>query len=327
MGGGSLMNIVELKKNILSLNLPEHLLVFVCEDNYFLANHYIDYYCTNTGTVKNYIDNIQDAMTSNNSLFSDFEPTLNILKVDTFDCAESILKDLQNTIIICKKSKVITTSETEDYFISIPKLTDWQITDYIEAECPGINTKIGERAEANRTMLAYFQKHTNNDIYKIKTELDKVKLFEESLQPQVLEQLLLNIESDIYDVGDVDLFLSNELENASSGDKTARNNIATYLVRHNSQYYDPIAVTNLLLGHFKKLMYVSAESGIQDITQYMSAGQARYLGRVRQKYTSDELRAIIKFLTNIDLRLKSSKLELSKERFIDYLVCRLARFK
>ena len=323
------MTIVELKKNILNLSLPKHLLIFVCKDNYFIAKQYIDYYCRGTGIYKNYINNIQEVITLNqtSSVFTDMDQTLNILEIDTFDCVEAILHDLNNTIVLCKKTKINKTAESEQYFVEIPELQSWQISDYIEAECPGLSTKLGDRAELNKKMIDYLQSNTHNDIYKIKTEIDKIKLFEESLQSSVLEQLLLNIESDIYDVGDIDLFLSNEIENASYGDQKARNNILTYLIRNKSQNYDPIAVTNLLLGHFKKLVYTSPESGIQDISQYMSVNQAKYLSRVRSNYTSDELRAIIKFLTTIDLRLKSSKIELHKDRFIDYLICKLAKFK
>lgn len=323
------MTIVELKKNILNLSLPKHLLIFVCKDNYFIAKQYIDYYCRGTGIYKNYINNIQEVITLNqtNSVFTDMDQTLNILEIDTFDCVESLLHDLNNTIVLCKKTKINKTVESEQYFVEIPELQSWQISDYIEAECPGLNTKLGDRAELNKKMIDYLQSNTHNDIYKIKTEIDKIKLFEESLQSSVLEQLLLNIESDIYDVGDIDIFLSNEIENASYGNQKARNNILTYLIRNKSQNYDPIAVTNLLLGHFKKLVYTSPESGIQDISQYMSVNQAKYLSRVRSNYTSDELRTIIKFLTTIDLRLKSSKIELYKDRFIDYLICKLAKFK
>lgn len=323
------MNIVELKKSILNLTLPEHLLVFICKENYFLANQYLDYYCNRLGITKNYINSIQEA-TSNNSMkyiFGDAEISLNILEIDTFDCVESLLETLNNTIVLCKKNKVNVSSESEKYFIEIPELQDWQIADFIEAECPGLNTKLGDKAELNKQMISYLQKHTNNNIYKIKSEIDKIKLFEESLQSQALEQLLLDINSDIYTVGDIDIFLSNEIENTSSGNKDARNNIATFLIRNKSHDYDPIAITNLLLGHFKKLVYVSAESGIQDITQYMSAGQAKYLRGVRTRYSSDELRAILKFLTTIDLRLKSSKIEMQKDRFVDYLICKLAKFK
>lgn len=323
------MNIVELKKSILNLTLPEHLLVFICKENYFLANQYLDYYCNGLGITKNYINNIQEA-TSNNSMnyiFGDDEMSLNILEIDTFDCVESLLETLNNTIVLCKKTKVNVSSESEKYFIEIPELQDWQIADFIETECPGLNTKLGDKSELNKQMISYLQKNTNNNIYKIKSEIDKIKLFEESLQSQALEQLLLDINSDIYTVGDIDIFLSNEIENASSGNKDARNNIATFLIRNKSHDYDPIAITNLLLGHFKKLVYVSAESGIQDITQYMSAGQAKYLRGVRTRYSSDELRAILKFLTTIDLRLKSSKIEMQKDRFVDYLICKLAKFK
>jgi len=323
------MTIVELKKNILNLSLPKHLLILVCKDNYFIAKQYIDYYCRGTGISKNYINNIQEVITLNQttSIFNNNDQILNILETDTFDCVESLLHDLNNTIILCKKTKINKTEESDQYFVEIPELQPWQISDYIEAECPGLNTKLGDRADLNKKMIEYLQANTHNDIYKIKSEIDKIKLFEESLQSTVLEQLLLNVESDIYDVGDIDLFLSNEIENASYGDQKARNNILTYLIRNKSQNYDPIAVTNLLLGHFKKLIYTSPESGIQDISQYMSVNQARYLSRVRTNYTSDELRTIIKFLTMIDLRLKSSKIELQKDRFIDYLVCKLAKFK
>lgn len=323
------MTIVELKKNILNLSLPKHLLILVCKDNYFIAKQYIDYYCRGTGISKNYINNIQEVITLNQttSIFNNNDQILNILETDTFDCVESLLHDLNNTIILCKKTKINKTEESDQYFVEIPELQPWQISDYIEAECPGLNTKLGDRADLNKKMIEYLQANTHNDIYKIKSEIDKIKLFEESLQSTVLEQLLLNVESDIYDVGDIDLFLSNEIENASYGDQKARNNILTYLIRNKSQNYDPIAVTNLLLGHFKKLIYTSPESGIQDISQYMSVNQAKYLSRVRTNYTSDELRTIIKFLTMIDLRLKSSKIELQKDRFIDYLVCKLAKFK
>ena len=183
-------------------------------------------------------------------------------------------------------------------------------------------------------LLEYFYNCACGDIYKICSELEKIKLFAEEEQINILKQLLFCDGSDLYNT---DIFKITEamLKLADDPQKNkpvlveflakGRFVFSPKIKDDDSLRSDPIAVSNILLKNFRNLVLVSPNSGLNTDAEFEAVGisskQKVMLKRYYPKYTSDFLRDKIKFLSNVDLDLKSSKLDLTKDRLFDYILC------
>ena len=96
------MTLMELKKCIETQVVPEDFIIFLCSENSFIADQYIDAICEiNNLTITN-IHSLQ-AQTSALSLVLDQNDELNVLKVDNFDELLIDYSSLTNTVVICNK--------------------------------------------------------------------------------------------------------------------------------------------------------------------------------------------------------------------------------
>lgn len=326
------MEITQFKKQLKTGFIPDDFIIFECEDNYFVANQYVNKICELRQLNKKYITSIFEAQNSMTQLFeADDSPiTLYVLETDTFDEYSESYTSFKNTVVICKKIKTRGSTDIADFTTKIPALSFENIIAYMKAICPGL--AIGN----NEDLLLNFYNSTNGDIYKIDSELSKIKLFESDDQAQVLSKLLYSPESDLYALKIFEL--TNAILNLSKASKNDLTVILEFLIKGKSCFSsklagdtqekaDPIAIANILLKNVRDLLLVSPTSGIYSAAEFESFGiSAAKKSKLQKTYrfSSDFLRDKIKFLANVDLRLKSSKLELSKERLFDYILCNMA---
>ena len=152
------MKLEELKNSIIKKNAPDSLLVFVTSGNNFLAEQYLEGIAKSKELDINKINSLKD-LESASALVFDYGSMLNVLRVEVFDeFAE--YKDLKNVVVICNKLDKKIEKVVADYVITMPKLTDWQVVDYILTLCPGLD-------EDEAKML---YKITYGDIYRIDNE-------------------------------------------------------------------------------------------------------------------------------------------------------------
>lgn len=287
------MNIKDLKLAIQNHTLNDNLLIFKnLSNNNWLINQYIN----EIAKIKNkqlfYLNSIDEY----SSIVNDY---LYILEMKELNNQEySIYKDnYKNLIILCNKIE-----NEKDIFnlIVFPKLELWQIKDYLQIKISGLNN----------TDLDYIFNLTKDDIYLLDNEIKKLNIFKPVDQSLVFS--LLKKEN-------------NYKENALLFDLTNSiikkdiNGISKYLT--NNSNIDPIALNSILIKQFKNIIKVQMKSKSTTYEQLnMEYKQFKAIEYNCNKYTNKQLVDIYDFLTDIDYKLKSGKLELNSLDLFNYIL-------
>ena len=294
------MTLMDLKKSIEAQNIPDDFIVFLCSENSFIADQYIDAICEINNLVKTRINTLQD-QASALSLVLESTDELKVMKVDTFEEALIDYSDLKNTVVVCNKIDKKVKPLVEDYIIEIAKLADWQIKSYIKLICPVLNDD----------ELDWLYQATNGDIYKMINEVDKIKLFPMPEQRSVLDAIRFSPDSDLYSVSIFDL-----------ADAIIRNNKPFVLefLRHKNINFDLMQIVGATLQKVKNIILVTQNSGK---TASEIGINDKYMYRLRKDWNGfpeSRLKALLEFLSSIDLKLKTGSLDMSKEAQIDYFI-------
>ncbi len=300
------MKLEELKNSIIKKNTPDNFLVFVTYGNNFLADQYINGIAESKKLEINRIHSLQDLNSSAAFIF-DYSSMLNVLRVETFDeFAE--YKNLKNTIVVCDKVDKKIEKLVADFIILMPKLTDWQIIDYILTLCPGLS-------EDEAKML---YKITYGDIYRIDNEASKIAMFPRFQQKDIFMQIYYQQGSDLFAIGDYDLI------NAITANNKAF--VKDLLLHRGSVILEPLSINNQALNKFKKILFVNQNSGLKSFESVgIGAAEASGIRRYYNSISLDKLATVIKFLSATDLKLKSGKLDMTKDQLVDYILCNIMR--
>ena len=291
---------MDLKKSIEAQNIPDDFIIFLCSENSFIADQYVDAICEINNLVKTRINTLQD-QASALSLVLESTDELKVMKVDTFEEALIDYSDLKNTVVICNKIDKKVKPLVEDYIIEIAKLADWQTKSYIKLICPVLNDD----------ELDWLYQATEGNIYKMINEVDKIKLFPVPEQRSVLDAIRFSPDSDLYSVSIFDL-----------ADAIIRNNKPFVLdfLRHKNINFDLMQIVGATLQKVKNIILVTqnsgktaSEIGINDKCMYR-------LRKDWNGFPESRLKALLEFLSSIDLKLKTGSLDISKEAQIDYLI-------
>lgn len=299
------MTLMELKEHITNNRVPTDFMIFVNKDNTFLASQYIKELSRLAEGGVNKISSIYEPQQSSLFLLTAPDGVLNILTVDTFDERAEDYSQFENTIVVCEQVDKTIAKCVEDYIIKFPKLEEWQIFDYAKTLCPHVDDED----------LLWLVKATDNDIERVSNELAKVTLFNKEEQKAVFAALRFEAQTDLYKV---DLFA---IVNAVvEGDMQ----VLFDFIKHNGyESLEPVVLANRALTSLKNIILVSQNPTLTAEECGVSAGQYKFL---KYKYRSLNINAVrqkIKFLSNFDLMLKTSQLELSKRDMLNYLISNL----
>lgn len=299
------MTLIELKKYIVNNTVPADFMIFVAKDCPFLAMQYVQAVGKLAeGGIKK-ISSIYEPSQSSLALLTNTENIVNVLKVDTFDERAEDYEQFENTIVICDQVDKSIAKSVEPYVIKFPKLEEWQILDYAKTLCKYVD----------EDDLSWLIKATDNNIERVINELEKVALFSKEDQKAVFASIRFDPQTDLYKN---DLFaIVNALV---EGDFS----VLYEFIRHNGyEEIEPVVLANRTMTSLKNIILVAQNQGLSAEDCGISAGQFRFL---KYKYHSLNLEAIkqkIKFLTNFDLALKTSRLELNKRDMTNYLISNL----
>lgn len=299
------MTLVELKNYITSGIVPHDFLILVDKDNKFLARQYVNAIGDLvTGSI-NKISSIYEPFQSSLALLTVPEDCINVLITDTFDERAEDYSQFENTLVVCEQIDKTIIHATEEYTIKLPKLEEWQILDYAKTLCPAVEEED----------LLWLIRATDASIERVINELDKVKLFNKNDQKQVFSAIRFDPNTDLNNAA----FLN--VSNAIAyGDMSA---LFTLMRSANFYELDAVGLASNVLTSLKNIIIISQnpmmnakECGVSD----------KQWGYIRRNYNNLNIEAVkqkIKFLTNFDLALKSSKLEMTKEAMMNYLVANL----
>ena len=299
------MTLIELKNFITSGIMPSEFLILVNKDNQFLARQYVEALGSLAPGGINRITSIYEPFQSSLALLTVPEGCINVLTVDTFEERAEDYSQFENTVVICEQVDKGINKAVEEYIIKLPKLEEWQICDYAKTLCPSIED----------SDLTWLTQAANGSVERVINELDKVRLFDKNEQREIFSAIRFDPQTDLYKA---DLFT---IVNALIDGDLAT--LYDFLKRKNYDLFEPIVLSNRALTGLKNIILVTQNPQLTAEDCGVTPAQYRML---KYKYKSLNINAVrhkIKFLTNIDLALKSAQLELSKEALLNYLVANM----
>lgn len=299
------MTLVELKQNINTKILPHDFMIFVCKDADFLIRQYIQALGKLAPNGIRYITSIYEPLQSSSFLLTS-EGYLNVLIVDTFDERSENYIQFQDTIVLCNKIDKTIAEDVKDFTIVFPKLEGWQIADYIKTTC--------ECLDADE--ITWLQTITNNNIERIENELSKVTLFEKHQQKDIFNAIRFDPYSDLYQINFFNI--TNALVD---GNRMA---LHEFLSHKDYETIDPVGLANTVMNSIKNIILVTQNPFLSAADIGIST--ANY-NRIRYNYGTLDIqaaRAKLTFLVQFDLDLKTSKLDMSKQDLLNYLISHLA---
>lgn len=296
------MTLMDLKKFITDKIVPSDFMIFVSKDCPFLAYQYVKAIGDLSISGINKINSIYEPQQSSIMLLTNTESALNVLYTDTFDERSEDYGQFENTIVVCEQVSKDIAKNVEKYIIKFPKLEEWQICDYAKTLCPNVD----------ETELLWLVHASDNSIERVCNELDKVSLFGKSEQKEILAAIRFDPQTDLYKA---DLFtIVNALVD---GDLLV---LFDFIKHEGHEMHEPVVLVNRALTSLKNIILVSQNANLKAEDCGISAGQFKF---IKYKYRSLNVEAVkqkLKFLTNFDLMLKTSQLELNKRDLMSYIV-------
>lgn len=299
------MTLIDLKNFINNKIVPSDLMIFISKDCPFLASQYVKTLGELSVGGINKINSIYEPIQSSLMLLAAPAGVIHVLNVDIFDERSEDYSQFENTIVVCEQVDKNIAKNVEDYVIKFPKLTDWQIFDYAKTICSNIDDED----------LNWLVKASDNSIDRVINELDKVSLFSKNEQKEVFSAIRFDPQSDLYKA---DLF---DIVNALvAGDQQ----VLFDFIKHNGhEIHEPVVLANRTLSSLKNIILIARNPQLSAEDCGVSKGQYNF---IKNRYHSLNIEAIkykIKFLSNFDLLLKTSQLELDKRDMLSYLITNL----
>ena len=299
------MTLIDLKKFITNNTVPSDFMIFVSKDCPFLTTQYVKALGEISVGGINKINSIYEPQQSSIMLLSTPSDALNVLYTNTFDERSEDYTQFENTIVVCEQVSKDIVKNVEKYIIKFPKLTDWQIFDYAKTICPVIDTED----------LQWLVNAADCDIDRVLNELDKVALFNKSEQKEVFSAIRFDQQSDLYKA---DLF--NIVNALVAGDQQ----VLFDFVKHDGyEIHEPVVLANRTLSSLKNIILIARNPQLTAADLGVSPGQYNF---IKSRYRSLNVEAVkykIKFLSNFDLLLKTSQLDLDKRDMLSYLISNL----
>lgn len=297
------MTLQKLKELILNDTLSDDLIIFLCEDDHFLATQYTNEIAARKNFKINIIKDIRELQ--NDSLGNLFEDSnsnrLNLLITDNFDTFVSNYYDLENTIIICDKIDKKIAKNVEPYIVKIKKATDWAVKDFMNVYCPGLAP----------TLVDMLYQNTNGNIYRIINELDKLNLFDKDEKNSILGQLLT--------AKGTDLYYRTIFDAKNAILKTDLAQLSDLMEHKDIIDMDAMALTALLLNEYKRNLLLRFNSKTTPEQLGIDKKQVYFI-KNNCKLTEEQLSKKIEFLSSIDYKLKTGKLDMDKDQLLTYLI-------
>ena len=190
----------------------------------------------------------------------------------------------------------------------MPKLEDWQIKDYIRVNCKGLD----------QYSIDWLYSAAKGNICRIATEIDKIKIFNINEQKEILSEIRYEPTTDLYS--------QNLFDFAEAVVKKDVLTITDYFLHKDACNFDTFALIGLLLKTFKKILFVNFKSGLTAEQLGLTTKQYSAVQYYYKALSKDYIENSVKFLTKIDERIKTGKLDIQKDNLIDYIVCNIVSF-
>lgn len=303
------MELKKIKEDIKLHKLNESIIIFKCDDTKFIANQYIDEISRYKNLIKTYVDNISKCENYNNNFFDEpVKDKLFIINTNVFKSDVNNLSGYDNIIIVCNKLDDSTKSLFDRYIVEVPKIESWQILEYMKVKCKGIK----------EDDLIWLRDISNNDIYRIENEINKINIFNTDFQEDIFKSMK---QESMYS----DLSLYNIYNITNCILKKDTNKLKTILKEINSIDVEGIGLLTILHNNFKNIISIQLNRNASPESLNMNSKQFNAIRYSCGILNNSELIKIFKFLTDLDYKIKSGSIQLSNDRLIDYIICKVVR--
>lgn len=288
--------------------VSDNLFIFVWEDNPFLVLQYANRIAKLRNLSLDYVDSFSSLYSEEEDLFglSSSVESIKVFRCDKFECPQGFdLSKLKNTIIICKDINL-----ENEFVYRFPKLEDWEIIAYMKSQCKGLTDDEVKWLHSISSSLG----KNNENIYRLDNEMKKLKCFDVSEQEQVFKEL--SNANGYCDLSPLTIF--NFTNAILKKDKVTIMNVLDDL---DSIDVEGVGLITILHKNFKQLIDVQMGKMVTPESLGLSPKQFNAIKYNCNRFSSETLIKVFKFLTELDYKLKSGQLELSNQRMIDYIVC------
>ena len=298
------MDVKELKEKIENNTVGNGLIIFVYEDNDFIPNQYLKTISLNKKLNIRVVEEPSELLSKPVlDIFGLQESSNDILlyKSNSFDFNDEKLTKEVNRIVITNKISDACKKTYKDYIVNIPKLEEWQIKDYMCSILPGLDEKY----------IDWLMKNSNNNIYRLQQEADKLLIFTEKERNILFKKML---EDDAF----IDI-TSNTIFNFTNSitNKDVRSLNTIYSEIENIDI-EPIGLVTVLYKNFKDIISVQLTKNATAQSLNMNPKKFNAIRYSCGKYNAQSLNKILKTILSIDKRLKTG--ELPVNLIIDYLL-------
>lgn len=298
------MELKQLKDLLESNKVPEKLLIFLCEDDHFLATQYIQKIAEIKGVEVNYLEELSSVKAV--SLFAPLEDnSLSVYFCDEFKNYDKELLNKKDLIIVTDKIKDVDTKQLFiDNIITLPKLEDWQLKDYAYSLMDGADPE-----DIDKVVNL-----CKGDIYRLNNEVQKVHIFPQIQRKYVLKDFLqdglLN-----------DLSLYNIFTVSNAIQSRDLKTLSDILPERDYMDVEPLGLLTILYNNFRKMIQVWLSSNPTPESTGLKSNQIWAINKLPRVYSKEQLINIFELLTDMDKKLKTG--EISESMLVDYMMLKV----
>lgn len=297
------MTIEELKYIVENNKYSGQFFIFQYSDSKFIAHQYIERLVRDFGLELIYKDEIDSSIKTKSTLFENLNNrNLRVFDLDNFDITDSDLGKEINLIIICKKMSSFIRDCYSDQIVSIPKIEEWQIKDFVYS----LGNEIVESDLDKLIELC------GNDIYRLSMELDKMIIFPESIRKNIFKEFFNDgVFNDLSDSTIFDFCTS-----IVQKDIPKLIHVYSQLDRMD---VNPLGFVSILYQNFKDIIKIQLSN--KATPENTNIPKNRFFAikyNNLNKFNQKQLISIFKLLSEIDKKLKIGQLDV--DNIIDYLI-------
>lgn len=301
------MTIEALKAEIESGHIQDDFIIIKRNGSDFLTTQYVDNIIRVLNKPPVYIESIDDILYDSFSFFSDEEDDINIriLDIDKFDIPMEKLGGIKSLIIITNKfADKEVESQLSNRILTMPKLEEWQVTDYVYSLLDGVD----------KSDLDWLLSILHNNLYRLDQEIGKLSLFTPGERKYLFKEM--RNDGTFNDLSTYNIFnFSNAITHK---DVNSLKNVYKEISRIDISDFGLLAI---LLKGFRNILMVQLNPNPTTENTGIESKQLYAIKKIPKVYSPEQIINIFMFLSDIDRQVKSG--ELSTDILVDYMTVKI----
>lgn len=301
------MTIEALKAEIESGNIKDDFIIIKRNGSDFLTTQYVDNIIRVLNKPPVYIESIDDILYDSFSFFSDEEDDVNIrvLDIDKFDIPMEKLGGIKSLIIITNKfADKEVESQLSNRILTMPKLEEWQVTDYVYSLLDGVD----------KSDLDWLLSILHNNLYRLDQEIGKLSLFTPGERKYLFKEM--RNDGTFNDLSTFNIFnFSNAITHK---DINSLKNVYKEISRIDISDFGLLAI---LLKGFRNILMVQLNPNPTTENTGIESKQLYAIKKIPKVYSPEQIINIFMFLSDIDRQVKSG--ELPTDILVDYMTVKI----